>query len=118
MYAIHRQGKSLALICGAIRWLRDHEARELTDAEAAVQQLRSSGGGSAAASAAPDDWLAEQAEDRSRRQQLQLAEKQLETLERCRARATVRHGRRRPPEKVGVMEGHWSDDGSHSIHWW
>ncbi|XP_037085600.1 ATP-dependent DNA helicase DDX11-like [Pollicipes pollicipes] len=32
-------GKSLALICGAVRWLRDHEAREQAAAEAASTEL-------------------------------------------------------------------------------
>ncbi|XP_043238264.1 ATP-dependent DNA helicase DDX11-like [Amphibalanus amphitrite] len=93
-------GKSLALICGAVRWLRDHEARELADAEAAVAQLRSSGGGAAAAGASPDDWLAEQAVDRERRQQLLRAERQLEALQRARARATVKRGPRRPEKSA------------------
>ena len=92
------QGKSLALICGAVRWLKDHEERELADAEAAVTQLRGSGR-AAEVGAGPDDWIAEQGAQRERRRQLQEAEKRLEAVRRARARAAVRPGRRRP-EKV------------------
>lgn len=90
------QGKSLSLICGALRWLQDHEQRKREELKAAIARLDSTkdcNGGD------DFDWLSQQAQQvrvLQQRQQLQQQlnkilskDEKLEQLRKCKEKVAI-----------------------------
>lgn len=66
------QGKSLSIICGALRWLKDHETRERSELNNTINSLKTE---KEKLSASGDHWLSTQGQEieiTRKLQQLQL----------------------------------------------
>lgn len=81
VFEIFYQGKTLSIICGAVRWLLDHENREWNQLKLALQSLTMKNGETNNDDEDDDDWIAGQAKLVEQQRKVYEINKMLNSLE-------------------------------------
>jgi len=80
-FKIFYQGKTLSIICGAVRWLLDHENREWNQLKLALESLTMKNGETNNDDDDDDDWIAGQAKLVEQQRKVYEINKMLKSLE-------------------------------------